>query len=186
MKLTTLIKYSVTFFFGGIIGFVSVSWKYFDFDSKIGVVDIVNLAVTASLGYYIASSLQKKLGSNRVEKDLLIDEIKKIKIDIDRINAFVENKQVPFDETVNIFKNISGNISSVIELSKTCKIKVDCGLPSLQSKTKEIKKLVTGSNSQNGQFIITNGHRGHILRLHRLVKSQIFESIIAINRHDHE
>lgn len=171
---------------GGLIGFFSVQWTLFEFDYKIVLVDLINLIVTASLGYYIATYLQNKQGSSRVEKDLLIEEVKKVKIDLDRINSFVENNQIPFGETVSIFKNISGNISSVIELSKTCKIKGDCGLLLLQITTKELKKLVTGSSTANGNFKLTQAHKGYILNLHRKLKGQVFNSIIAINRHDHK
>lgn len=185
MKLPTIIKFGLIFFLGGIAGFLSCEWTYFEFDNKIVLVDLINLVLTGGLGYYIATALQNKIGSNRVEKDLLIEEIKKIKTELEKVQAYVDNGSIPFNEVLALLKSTSSNISSLILLIKLCKIQTDCGFPEIQRKTSQVKRLITNSPSISGSFVLSQSSKTSTLYLLKDLNNQLFKAIVSVNRHDH-
>ena len=92
---------------------------------------------------------------------------------------------MPFEETVGLFKSISSNISATMELISACNIENNCEMPILQERCNELKRLVTGSPANAGYFIISAEHKISINTLNRAIKSQIYKTVIFINRLDH-
>jgi hypothetical protein len=182
MKVNKVLKYSFFIFIGGIIGFLSDNWHFFTFKLEIGIVELLNIIVTAFLGYYIANTIQKRQGASRIEKDLIISEIQKIRTDIDKIKGFIDRDIIPLSEVLPVFKNLSSCISETIDLSTLCKHTRTVDLEEIRTKVNGMKRTITNAPTSNDCFILDNSKKSQLAIKHKKIKELTFKSIVAVNR----
>lgn len=149
---------------------------------EIGIIETANLLVTAILGYYIATTLQKRQGASRVEKDWLISEVQKIRTGINNIETILEKNQIPLGEITSIFKSLSSTLYELIKLSEECKYSETDGLEKIRTKIVSIKRLVTNARTVNDNFILNPVQKSEALIKCRTIKISIFKEIVQINR----
>lgn len=153
----------------------------FNFSSDINLIDYLNLIVTSLLGIYIAFVLQKKQTINRVEQDLIIEEIKGIKLVVRSLHF--EGDKIHFNDTVKAFKSLgisSQELKGLLnEVGHNDLINV---VDSIDIQLRTLKRDVTGSKVRNGFLILKSEHAtSYILRQRTLLKL-LSRLIIKINR----
>jgi len=167
---------------GFLCGYFSTQWYFFEIDYKISIVEVVSLIVTAGLGLYIAGIIQHRQSYSRVEKSLLIDELKKIRSDLDIIYSSVNRNVIPLDDTVFKFKLISGNVSTFGDLLNICNSSVKIDINEFHLKINTLKKIVTSVPFRNGCFILNQFEIGNFLNEFRKIIQHIYSLEIKINR----
>lgn len=89
---------------GAIIGVVACNWSYFKLDDTIEVSDILGLVVTSILAIYISRNIQQNISRRQNEYVLLLDEVKKIILHIEKFEVWQDNQEIPFEDGKKFFK----------------------------------------------------------------------------------
>jgi len=172
------------FCFGSLVGFVSSRWSFFTIDHEINIVDVSNLIITALAGYYIASTLSKQLTASRVEKDLIISEIHKIRSLYDSLYNTVMRNQVSFADTVLIIKIISSSLTSLEKLAATCNFDISSQIRSIFAINTHVKAAITNDPNTNNTTAYSLSSRSIITfnTNYQLIQQQLLELVVFINR----
>lgn len=176
----------IIFFFilGTLAGFLSTQWSYFSFEDKFNLIDVLNLVVTALAGYYIASTLSKQLTARRVEKDLIIEEIHKIRSLYNILNDTVIENQVLFAKTVSTTKRISVSFTALESLASTCNYNIKDQINNAFMLNSNIKAAITNDPNTNNSNFYSLESRSIVSfnNNYQLIQQKLLELIIFINR----
>lgn len=202
MKLNSVSLYIVIFFAGITTGFYILLFLLgvgFFFSKEIGVqLDPINLAtllVTILLAIYVTRELNKRNEQERVEKNLIIEDIRSFKSYLlSDIKKILETEKINYLQVVSKLKTLRMNLNSIIKLiekyhflnNKEMTVKLD-------NKIRDIKDLLTEtpavSGSVNPEITINNGEislgssqRDRIDTALNEMASLIFELVFEINR----
>lgn len=106
---------------GCIIATIANNWTFFTFSKEISLSDIFTAILGGFLGLYIASKLTSEVSSERIEKDLLINEISPIKVHLVKLYEALDTNSLELSEGVQIFKNTSKILINLKTTLKLCR-----------------------------------------------------------------
>ncbi len=154
-------KFQIIFLLVGVqIGFFISRLPFINIEEKINVVDLLNLTVTITLAFLIAFYIEPKSQNNRIEKDIIIDNLKEISTCCKAIfNSLATHyKEVPLsednkNEMILKFKVLSNQIFSVRHQAEHCEnLALTNGVNDLVSIYFEFKRRYTGFNFNSSTF----------------------------------
>ena len=143
----------------GIFGYFTNSYSFFKFSYEIDLLNLFELIVTTTIGFYIASSLQKNYDARKFEKELVYNIINNLINKTKNINKFLSLNSLKFNETVKSFKDISSLISELKDINEFCIIVDKNDLEKLRDLYTEIKPLITGGSVSDNNLILTRDHK---------------------------
>lgn len=90
------INIAIGIFLGIIVGLLLGSkWLHplFSIDSTVSFDDIISILVTAGMGIYIVTSLEKEAQDHRIEKDLYISKVQEIEALLLEIESLIDDRE---------------------------------------------------------------------------------------------
>ncbi|MBB3696907.1 hypothetical protein KMW28_22310 [Flammeovirga yaeyamensis] len=94
------------------------NYEYFVWRKEIDIFSVISLLITSSIGIYIAVYLNKSIEASKFEKELIIEEVKKIKPIILEIKQGLLDNKLEFNTTINNFKKMGSRLSEIDQLNK--------------------------------------------------------------------
>lgn len=179
------------FLFIGIeIGFFISRHAPFNFEDKINPVDFANLFLTLILAIVLALYIEPSTENSRVEKDLLIDQLKDVKSSAKEIHSlFVENfNQNPLipqnkQKMVSGFRNISNQMDLFLNQAEYSKSKFICNQKDeLKNQLFRYKKTLTGNTFNSASFTYSVSSFNRYEAQYLNFSKKINQLIIEINR----
>lgn len=172
---------------GFLLGYLSTQFSYFKIEKSIDFLGIATLAATVLLAVYVSNILEPQASAKRIEKDLLIDDVKVIKHRIDSFLGLVSRqKAIPLNDLTNWFSEFSAEIS---QLKASCSILNDDISPNsfrpMVDRYKELKRLATGDEIEvhDGTSFLNSTQQTAIKREAIQLRGELFRIIALINRH---
>ncbi len=146
-------------------------------------ISIINILVTAAIGFWIARVIQNNLTKERFEKEHFIGEVKDIR---DLYKQFINKLYCGKKSSKDIkewFKIMSNKIKT-LEEPLECRFKINNS--TLSSKHSEIQQSVTIMDEFNECYksksvIFKDSSKNEMLKLHNDFSSAITDRIIDIN-----
>jgi len=168
---------------GVLIGVIACNWTYFELERKITVSDLFTTVIGGYIGLYVGSKLTSKVSSDRIQKDLVIDDLKIIKNNLSRLITLFESGILPFEETISIFKITSQSLALTHEMLDFCKYNPDikASVIAILSKVRAIHNEVTNVNPINGIISVPVVDLTRLLGELRVAQQNLFKAIITIN-----
>lgn len=171
----------------------------FVFSNEIAVqfdpINILSLITTIFLAIYVTRELNSKNEQDRVEKDLLIENLKSFdKKASDEVRCLIRDGKVQFTEVTAKLKTLRMGFNSLARLAeKYSFIKKDTTAKVLDDKIRDIKDLLTDTPNDDqlngGEIIVSAGEltlgskrREDVEIALNELGSKIFELIVEINR----
>lgn len=168
--------------FSGIFGFLTNSYSFFKFKNEIDLLNLIGIIITASIGIYIASSLQKSIEAKKFEKELVIEVFRSLTNKTKFLDKYLSANSLKFKQTVRSFKDISSLISELKELNEICNIVEVDKITELRSCLMEIKPLITGSSVEDEYFKLTLDHKGLSTKKLKDFRKRIISLMMDVNR----
>ena len=106
---------------GIIAGVILCNWSYFTLDKSIKISDLFSLIIGSYIGLYVGSKLTSRVSSDRAQKDLIISDLKIVRANFLKLISLFEVGNLPFGDTVTLFKTSSQNIASIKETLSYCR-----------------------------------------------------------------
>lgn len=199
-KITSIIYYSLFFLLGS---FFSYSFFILMLNNNLKIAEeisigfdpsnLLSIIITLLLALYITRKLDKKTTENRVEKDILIDDIKQFKYKFYKeIHDILNSKKILYIEVVAKLKTIRMRFQSINKILKKYGYDMDNDrIAKLDENIRDIKDLLTETPKTKGkkQIIVNNGElsfgtkrREDIEIALDDISSKIFELIVQINK----
>lgn len=130
---------------------ISVSWK-------IELFDLVSLLVTIILAIYVATSLERRVQDDRIEKELHIEQINQIEQILNELENILREEKIQYANVISRISKIrikKNNIVNAIkeclpELSSAIKDKTDTITQSIDS----LKRLLTDTSVDNNTDVV--------------------------------
>jgi len=199
-KITSIIYYSLFFLLGS---FFSYSFFILMLNNNLKIAEkisigfdpsnLLSIIITLLLALYITRKLDKKTTENRVEKDILIDDIKQFKYKFYKeIHDILNSKKILYIEVVAKLKTIRMRFQSINKILKKYGYDMDNNrIAKLDENIRDIKDLLTETpkTKDKKQIIVNNGElsfgtkrREDIEIALDDISSKIFELIVQINK----
>lgn len=171
----------------------------FNFSREIGFqLDPINLAtllITVLLAIYVTREMNKRNEQERVEKDLIIEDLKKFKLDlIMDVKKILETERISLIMVTSKLKTSRMNLNLITKLIDEYKFAINDEVVSgLDTKIRDIKDLLTetpavsGTTSSeitinNGEISLGSNQREKIDVALNEMSALIFKLVIEINR----
>ena len=144
-------------FVGILIGiFLQLTYSFpINFNSQIGLIDILELIITIFLGIYIARIIEKKLQDKRIEKDIFIKNIDQIEYLIQEFEKIEVGDPISYSKITNRIskarekKNrLLFNIIKKVKPNKIINSQIEDVQIKLKNDFKILKNLLTNTPSQ--------------------------------------
>lgn len=170
---------------GFILGTISSNWSYFTFSKEISISDIFTAVLGGYLGLYIAGKLTSQTSSERLEKDLMIQELTPLSISLSRLYPIFEANAVSMTDAIQLFKLAGQAFSHVSTLATMCdgKQKVTNLADSLLTESRTLNNMVTNNNiNANAVIQIPLNQLPLVKTKLKNLRENTIRLIIAINR----
>lgn len=113
------------------------TWRYFQIENKIDLLDILSLTVTLFLAIIISLVIEKNKSDNRVLKDILIKRVGEIEIMIIEVQHLISSRKVEANVINNRIKKIRMSLTTLKKLFQDKSLfKID------ESRRKQIEILI--------------------------------------------
>lgn len=181
------IKWRDLFFvlIGSLFGTLMNNWSYFTFSSEISLTDSFTAILGGYLGLYIGGKLTSQNSSERIEKDLMIQEISVVNISLSRLYPNFSSNTLTMNEAVAFFKQASQSFNNVSTIANMCedKPKIVNLSEALFRDTRTLNNMVTnhGTNLQ-GVIQIPSTQVQLVKEKSKQLRDNAIRLIIAINR----
>lgn len=180
------IKWRDVFFFliGTIFSTVLNNWSFFTFEKNISIADLFTAVIGGYIGLYVGSKLTSKVSSDRVEKDIIINEINSVRVSISRIGALIDSNNIPLSDAVTLFKSSSQSLALAKEMIQICNNDSNLvgAVTTVLGKVRSLNNKITGISPTNNLIIIPSGDTTVFLNLVRNLNKLLFQLIISVNR----
>lgn len=150
--------WSVCFLLGGVAIGLPFSIEGFSFSSKIELFDLISLIVTVILAIYVATSLERRVQDDRIEKELHIEQINKIEQSLREIEDILRGENIQYNDVISRISKIrikKNNIFSALqeclpEHNSSIKEKVNSITQTIDS----LKRLLTDTSVDSGPDVV--------------------------------
>lgn len=171
MKLNNYSIYIIIFIAGFAAGFYFfiyfLDFGYFlskEVSIQFDPLNLVTLFVTILLAIYVARELNKKNEQERVEKDLIIDDIKNFKTNlVSDVKKIIDSEKTNYIQVVSKLKTQRMHLNSILKLIRDYNLlENEDLLNKLDDKIRDIRDLLTetpvvAAVNQAPEIIIVNG-----------------------------
>lgn len=144
----------------------------FGIQKEVNPFDIISLLITSVVTYFIAVSVTKRLANHRYYKDYLIEDLKQIEIEINKLEANLISNNIDLQVVIEKMTTIS---ISIYKFKKTVEIfnlkKID-----VKAVEDQYKKLYQVSTNTEGVYLEINEV------INKELKTISSDLIIAIRR----
>lgn len=139
---------------GFLVGHFSRAFLSLDLKKEVSVAEIFNFLAAVFIAFLLQNIVQKKYSNERVEKDLLIENVKEaISIFKDARTLFISIyniKKIPVDDSkamMGLLRNFANSLKSIEICLKECNSKVELSkLEELRRLYFEYKRTLTGGS----------------------------------------
>lgn len=179
----------ITCLLGGLTGFfIAVTWKL-HFEEKVNPIAVASLILTIIIALYLEFSVRPSISNTRTEKDLLIDQLKEIKVLVSGIQELyhqvhstiiaIDNKKLILTKFRMLSNSIQG-LKDIIEYSGAKPNGSNCqGLLSTYIK---YKQALTGDKFGNSNFQYDKKNFSKHGKAYQDLNSCIQHFIIDVNK----
>jgi hypothetical protein len=137
---------------GFLVGHFSRAFLSLDLKKEVSVADIFNFLTAVVIALLLQNIVQKRYSNERIEKDLLIENIKEVILvfkDTRTLFISVYNmKRIPLDDSkaiMGLLRNLANSLRSLEVCLKECSIEVETTrLEELKRLYFEYKRILTG------------------------------------------
>ncbi len=161
---------------------------YLQIQYEVDLSNVVGIFVNIALGLYLASSIPKKLSSNRTEQDLLIDELKLIismyRETFDIFSKTAMTTGVNFDFIKDSSERNTAKTYAFIDLIDICGLSYELKseIADLKHLDKKLRKGMTNVPVNNGLCIYKPAEVYSINTNYDLISKHLYKILIRINR----
>lgn len=189
LKLSKISISIITFSLGITSGLYLMLFLFFPVFDKLSIqFDIlspISLILTIFLAIFVAEKLNISNEKTRVEKNLIIEDLKGFKKDINKnVKCISEAVEIEYTEASSKMKVLRMKINSILKLVEKyqfCK-DVKC-FEGIDNKIRDIKDLFTDqAKVENNKIILESIQKDQINLIINDIESHIFEVIVEINR----
>lgn len=163
-----------------LIGFLTTQYSYFQFAKELNIIDIFTLLFTIFIAFYLTEFIQKNIENKRFEKDLLISNINPILLITSSLKNSIQNRSLNVASTKSELRNISNSLHNLEIYSEMCISNLNSS--KLKSQYFEIKKLITGGQIQNNDYILNPLQKKTALTKLNEFNIELISGILSINR----
>ncbi len=150
--------WSVSLLLGGVAIGLPFSIEGFSFSSKIELFDLISLIVTVILAIYVATSLERRVQDDRIEKELHIEQINKIEQSLREIEDILRGENIQYNDVISRISKIRIKKNNIFSALQEC-------LPRHNSSIKEkvnsitqtidsLKRLLTDTSVDSGPDVV--------------------------------
>ena len=159
---------------------------------EISPLEIVSLGITVLLALYVTSKLTKKTEEDRIEKDLLISDLKEFKAEfVSKVHKILHSKTIKVVEVSSTLKVLRIALNTIIELvdkhnlAQTCAARAE-----LDKRIRDINDLLTdvpqdahdGTVISGGEISLTAERKDKVVAVLYDFNKLVFEVVAAVNR----
>lgn len=105
---------------------------------KIELFDLVSLIVTIILAVYVATSLERRVQDDRIEKELHIEQINQIEQILNELENILREENIQYANVISRISKIRIKKNNIVNAIKEC-------LPELSSSIKDKTDIITQS-----------------------------------------
>ncbi len=121
----------------------------YKFSKEVNPYDIISLVVTSLITIWLGWYISKKINNLRYQKDYLIDDLKLIEIEINKIESNLNNTEVDLQILINILTIVNININRFKKTADIFKLKkID-----MQTLENCYSNLYSKSTNTEGEFL---------------------------------
>jgi len=166
----------------GISGFLSSSFKYFDFNKEINLVNLFSIVVTTSFGVYIASTLRENIEAKKFEKELVHEPIRTLRYELKSLENNLYSNSLMFSEIVNSFKSISSLITEIEDFNNVCLVVNSEDIKKFRMTFNQLKPLVTDNPVYKMKFKLETHDMNSSKKIVKVFQSLLINTMVKINR----
>jgi hypothetical protein len=162
--------YLIIFLLGCLVSYILLQFSFFEIDSKLNVVETIISIGTASIGLYIASTIQKKLNKNQNQSSYVISKLDFIWSEFNKLS-----QGIIYSDNLELVKlnNFSKEIIHEIGFLKTILNSYDLEVTNVVNLENEIEELEN--------FLLTQPIENNLINICES-KSVIEKKIVSINQ----
>jgi len=174
--------------FGFVTGLYLMGFIFTNFDNvqlQFDVLGPFSLLITIFVAFYVTDKLNKSNEKTRIEKNLIIDDLKNFKIDLLKNIKFLCGKdEIKFIEVTSRLKSLRMRINSIIKLINVYDFCGDSVCSQIDKIIRDINDIFTDKVGTivDGRITLDDINREKINILVSNVEIKIFEIIVDINR----
>jgi hypothetical protein len=172
-------------FIGALTATVANNWTYFTFDREINISDLFTAILAGYLGLYIAGKLTSQVSSERIEKDILIQDLPLIRNNLTRIHSQLESGNVVFNEVLPMMKACSQSLNDLIDTVGICKPELanELQLANLLTRVRALNHILTSyPTTPTGLFNIPIQDYPDLKSKTRVLYNDFTKIVFDINR----
>lgn len=163
---------------GLLFGFLFSNYEYFQFDSEINLIDLLNLMVSVFLAVYISIYLADKNSKNHVKRDYTIKEINEVSMLHKQLKSCADANQYPFETTKAHFKEI--NLQLVFLEQILGKTNCEALLNEIKLDLRYLRRVITNPSPQKGSIVLEGRDALKVEKRLNAMRSNIYNLLIFV------
>lgn len=133
------------------------------FDSTVNLFDAISLIITIMIAFYLGRIIDKRNTNERIEKDIVINNIKLILDDIKELTKSINNKSLEYSEAAHYTKKIRSNLLYIKKITDMLNYEMNNNYSNIQNEISELRNLLTDTPILNSDKPILEDHNMDIM-----------------------